>query len=158
MYNYKYCSWSMWVGLLCVILFCFCFYQCCIIHYLGGGVYACLNNNCIFFNWILSNNWLFLSGWVKWYVVLWYLLSHHSLLTLSRVCTLLRSLGPERYLFLRPGKFWKNGIFEPRSWKVWEFPDNCQKQVCRRGGGLSLIHIWRCRRITGCRSRWSPYH
>ena len=23
---------------------------------------------------------------------------------------------------------------------------------------LSLIHIWRCRRITGCRSRWSPYH
>ena len=24
--------------------------------------------------------------------------------------------------------------------------------------GLSLIHIWRCRRSTLCRSRWSPYH
>ncbi len=23
---------------------------------------------------------------------------------------------------------------------------------------LSLIHIWRCRRIRRCRSRWSPYH
>ena len=23
---------------------------------------------------------------------------------------------------------------------------------------LSLIHIWRCRRSTTCRSRWSPYH
>ena len=23
---------------------------------------------------------------------------------------------------------------------------------------LSLIHIWRCRRVTVCRSRWSPYH
>ena len=27
--------------------------------------------------------------------------------------------------------------------------------ACRR---LSLIHIWRCRRIERCRSRWSPYH
>ena len=24
--------------------------------------------------------------------------------------------------------------------------------------GLSLIHIWRCRRYAVCRSRWSPYH
>ena len=24
--------------------------------------------------------------------------------------------------------------------------------------GLSLIHIWRCRRLLTCRSRWSPYH
>ena len=29
--------------------------------------------------------------------------------------------------------------------KVWSF-------------GLSLIHIWRCRRYSLCRSRWSPYH
>ena len=28
----------------------------------------------------------------------------------------------------------------------------CSKQI------LSLIHIWRCRRIERCRSRWSPYH
>ena len=26
------------------------------------------------------------------------------------------------------------------------------------GDSLSLIHIWRCRRSTLCRSRWSPYH
>ena len=26
------------------------------------------------------------------------------------------------------------------------------------GWRLSLIHIWRCRRSTLCRSRWSPYH
>ena len=25
-------------------------------------------------------------------------------------------------------------------------------------GVLSLIHIWRCRRLLTCRSRWSPYH
>ena len=29
---------------------------------------------------------------------------------------------------------------------------------CGTGMGLSLIHIWRCRRIERCRSRWSPYH
>ena len=28
----------------------------------------------------------------------------------------------------------------------------------RTGLGLSLIHIWRCRRSYLCRSRWSPYH
>ena len=28
----------------------------------------------------------------------------------------------------------------------------------RRYCVLSLIHIWRCRRIERCRSRWSPYH
>ena len=27
-----------------------------------------------------------------------------------------------------------------------------------RVNDLSLIHIWRCRRSTLCRSRWSPYH
>ena len=33
--------------------------------------------------------------------------------------------------------------------------------VCRgnlTSPSLSLIHIWRCRRSTLCRSRWSPYH
>ena len=30
--------------------------------------------------------------------------------------------------------------------------------VVRWVTGLSLIHIWRCRRIERCRSRWSPYH
>ena len=30
--------------------------------------------------------------------------------------------------------------------------------ACTVMGYLSLIHIWRCRRIERCRSRWSPYH
>ena len=30
--------------------------------------------------------------------------------------------------------------------------------VCDTTLHLSLIHIWRCRRSTLCRSRWSPYH
>ena len=30
--------------------------------------------------------------------------------------------------------------------------------VCVCVQDLSLIHIWRCRRIERCRSRWSPYH
>ena len=30
--------------------------------------------------------------------------------------------------------------------------------ICRFHYFLSLIHIWRCRRIERCRSRWSPYH
>ena len=29
---------------------------------------------------------------------------------------------------------------------------------CYQNKRLSLIHIWRCRRIERCRSRWSPYH
>ena len=31
-------------------------------------------------------------------------------------------------------------------------------QLCTCTCNLSLIHIWRCRRSTLCRSRWSPYH
>ena len=34
-------------------------------------------------------------------------------------------------------------------------PDAMRK---RSPSSLSLIHIWRCRRSTLCRSRWSPYH
>ena len=33
---------------------------------------------------------------------------------------------------------------------------SCRK--CHMRKPLSLIHIWRCRRIERCRSRWSPYH
>ena len=64
--------------------------------------------------------------------------------------------------------------------KLWEFPHNFQcsiigtcltlaeaRKVGRKFGvisddptqlDLSLIHIWRCRRYSLCRSRWSPYH
>ena len=33
----------------------------------------------------------------------------------------------------------------------------CQEHF-HKHHALSLIHIWRCRRIERCRSRWSPYH
>ena len=32
------------------------------------------------------------------------------------------------------------------------------RNICDIVPVLSLIHIWRCRRSTLCRSRWSPYH
>ena len=32
------------------------------------------------------------------------------------------------------------------------------KRKTKSGKNLSLIHIWRCRRYSLCRSRWSPYH
>ena len=34
----------------------------------------------------------------------------------------------------------------------------CEISVSDALLALSLIHIWRCRRSTLCRSRWSPYH
>ena len=36
--------------------------------------------------------------------------------------------------------------------------DTARAEKLRPGPALSLIHIWRCRRIERCRSRWSPYH
>ena len=41
-----------------------------------------------------------------------------------------------------------------------EIGNNCllYQGVTLGGTGLSLIHIWRCRRYSLCRSRWSPYH
>ena len=36
--------------------------------------------------------------------------------------------------------------FAAAQWQIWTNQE------------LSLIHIWRCRRIERCRSRWSPYH
>ena len=35
---------------------------------------------------------------------------------------------------------------------------NIRASPTRISFNLSLIHIWRCRRSTLCRSRWSPYH
>ena len=35
---------------------------------------------------------------------------------------------------------------------------NCQLTFSYSTLLLSLIHIWRCRRYSLCRSRWSPYH
>ena len=36
--------------------------------------------------------------------------------------------------------------------------ENTSKSISQLIYMLSLIHIWRCRRSTLCRSRWSPYH
>ena len=47
-----------------------------------------------------------------------------------------------------------------RVWEPWEgYIGYCVFFVCLFvRSSLSLIHIWRCRRIERCRSRWSPYH
>ena len=39
------------------------------------------------------------------------------------------------------------------SWQLWIYSADLWTTLV-----LSLIHIWRCRRVTVCRSRWSPYH
>ena len=41
--------------------------------------------------------------------------------------------------------------------KIWRGWDST-RPLGRPVMALSLIHIWRCRRSTLCRSRWSPYH
>ena len=42
---------------------------------------------------------------------------------------------------------------------VWRKKFRIDNKVrCVGAHPLSLIHIWRCRRIERCRSRWSPYH
>ena len=51
-------------------------------------------------------------------------------------------------------------------WTPWFLPNQRQElvgdgkksEVLNYSVYLSLIHIWRCRRIERCRSRWSPYH
>ena len=46
------------------------------------------------------------------------------------------------------------------TWVNWEDPSqDWWKSIGSSAvSSLSLIHIWRCRRSTLCRSRWSPYH
>ena len=72
-------------------------------------------------------------------------------------------------------KVTQNHIFMhaiPMKWAFWWLTSRnislqcCQHTLLRRRKNshycllqtLSLIHIWRCRRSTLCRSRWSPYH
>ena len=52
------------------------------------------------------------------------------------------------------GWWWtKEGPWRQRSRSTWR-----PKVDGSTGVRLSLIHIWRCRRLLTCRSRWSPYH
>ena len=52
-------------------------------------------------------------------------------------------------------------IREYRSWITRRGSGRIKRSRKHRSGAvwiLSLIHIWRCRRLLTCRSRWSPYH
>ena len=54
-------------------------------------------------------------------------------------------------------RFFKMAAIEPENYfRVW-WRNLFRKDVVYLHT-LSLIHIWRCRRSTLCRSRWSPYH
>ena len=54
------------------------------------------------------------------------------------------------------------------AFRHWDEFASCSVYICDAYNGfiiniwwifkLSLIHIWRCRRYSLCRSRWSPYH
>ena len=46
------------------------------------------------------------------------------------------------------------------SHSIWKAQTHHHPKFCQNWSFhcLSLIHIWRCRRSTLCRSRWSPYH
>ena len=51
------------------------------------------------------------------------------------------------------------GLILKRSIKWWKKPIwKLSRNTTYCSWSLSLIHIWRCRRIRRCRSRWSPYH
>ena len=48
--------------------------------------------------------------------------------------------------------------FIPANIRLLNYTAHQEKRPPGGKGGLSLIHIWRCRRDVLCRSRWSPYH
>ena len=53
----------------------------------------------------------------------------------------------------------KKALILTQQGKEYLYSDVCSKNSWKLSGlYLSLIHIWRCRRSTLCRSRWSPYH
>ena len=69
-------------------------------------------------------------------------------------------------LTLRPCEYsqGEKGQGPPSKWKEYELVDDRILEIVLDYQNrtaieyLSLIHIWRCRRSTLCRSRWSPYH
>ena len=65
-------------------------------------------------------------------------------ITLMRIARFrLNMVGLQSFITAQPG--------------YYEF-SRSKGQRSRSQRNLSLIHIWRCRRIERCRSRWSPYH
>ena len=65
---------------------------------------------------------------------------------------------------VRPIKVWFQRWPKKGSDSTWKFLCLRSWKLSNAGRSgildvlLSLIHIWRCRRIERCRSRWSPYH
>ena len=66
------------------------------------------------------------------------------------------------YLVQRNKKCSADSLSKPHSQMVYltnQFDRHPPITLCHAvTDDLSLIHIWRCRRIERCRSRWSPYH
>ena len=56
-----------------------------------------------------------------------------------------------------PQHYWLRGTLVERRFVTGELSLSYARPAAD-GWSLSLIHIWRCRRSTLCRSRWSPYH
>ena len=54
----------------------------------------------------------------------------------------------------------QNSFADHNGWSKPAMPLHRHENCCQPAAAinLSLIHIWRCRRIERCRSRWSPYH
>ena len=63
-----------------------------------------------------------------------------------------------RKCFQRPSLSWPQNPTVIALLVFWKATKNSEKQQKAPEKQLSLIHIWRCRRYSLCRSRWSPYH
>ena len=71
-------------------------------------------------------------------------------------------------LLRRGGNLCRASIHRTSTTRTWANSSGCRtgSRECWQSrsiekccsSSLSLIHIWRCRRIERCRSRWSPYH
>ena len=77
-------------------------------------------------------------------------------------CTISRWFGSQNVAFTAVfRRFWMR-YSEPTTRAFLNFPPVLevfgQLQTSLVVLELSLIHIWRCRRYSLCRSRWSPYH
>ena len=87
---------------------------------------------CWSLNWDVNHKWPF-----------WWVYLHNVIQVISEVCKTI----------------WIHNInmVWSRSWgsAFWDFRTSLPAFF---SFSLSLIHIWRCRRYSLCRSRWSPYH
>ena len=61
-------------------------------------------------------------------------------------------------LMMNPAKFWSQTDTPRWTSCSWTLTILSSSWTPAGEEDLSLIHIWRCRRSTLCRSRWSPYH